>query len=326
MKPLREGTPAADVGAVLQAVGPADRWTPMLDWTSRGMARVFCRTGPSFRPVEPDAAALPYLDHTIEVVLIDNAERIDEAARVAAGTVVLVTTDDAGELVGVDTRHIRSERPAGARTCPDPGCNRCRGRVARAGERSHRRTPGLRCQTGRGSARADLRTDAATLVMAERGVLPLPGCIEAAERLLASDPRVGGVAVKLLDADGVLEAAGGAAFADGSIAAIAQGAPATAPWHEYVRPVATAVGLVVLRPAAARQCAGVEAGTLDLAARLGSPLVKRVAAALPTGRRRGARVSRQQLQSPRLAAGHGRPAGTAAQTRSQCLAPPAVAT
>jgi hypothetical protein len=74
------------------------------------------------------------------------------------------------------------------------------------------------------------------------------------------------VAVKLFAADGSLEAAGGAVFADGSMEGIARGAPPAAPWHEYVRPVAAAVGLVVLRPAAARELALADhAGTFDLA-------------------------------------------------------------
>ena len=42
--------------------------------------------------------------------------------------------------------------------------------------------------------------------------------------------------------------------------------PAAAPWHEYVRPVDAAVGLIVLRSAAARQSAAAEdAGAFDLA-------------------------------------------------------------
>jgi len=279
MKPLREGMPAAPVaefhavgveqgaafGELIDSVCPGDRWVPMLDWTSRGMARLLPgRT--LFRPVDPDAAVLPYLDHTIEAVLVDSAERMDEAARVTAGTVILVSLDDDGEPTGVNTLDIRCEPPP-----PPPPVlilvntdaqDEWLGRVSQATAGR----PGCEVRPAAGGLAEALEADAATVVLAERGVLPLPPCIEAAERLLASDPQVGGVAVKLLDADGVLEAAGGAAFADGSIAGIAEGAPAAAPWHEYVRPVAAAVGLVVMRPAAARQCAGAVAGRLDLAA------------------------------------------------------------
>ena len=46
--------------------------------------------------------------HTIDVVLVDDAERMDEAARVAAGTAVLVATDDAGGAIAVETRRMRS--------------------------------------------------------------------------------------------------------------------------------------------------------------------------------------------------------------------------
>jgi hypothetical protein len=96
-------------------------------------------------------------------------------------------------------------------------------------------------------------------------LLPLAGGIEAAERVFARDQRAGGVAVKLLTPQGSLEAAGAAAFADGSVEPIAAGAPQSAPWHEYVRPVPAAAGLIVLRSAAVRESVSADgAGPLDL--------------------------------------------------------------
>jgi hypothetical protein len=202
------------LGELISRLALRDRFTPILDWTSLELAGTL--TGWTFfRPLEPDAGKLPYLDHTIGVVLVDDAGRMDEAERVAAEAAVLVATDETGGVIAAATRRIPSA------DSPEPS--------------------------------AELEESA--VVVAERGGLPLPGCVEAAERLMAADPQVGGVAVKLFDAQGVLEAAGGAAFADGSVHGIASGAPVSAPWHEYVRPVPTAVGLVVLRPAAARECA-----------------------------------------------------------------------
>ncbi len=252
------------LAVLIDSLGLGDRLTPMLDWTSLGLARLLPgRT--VFPPVEPEAGDLPYLEHTIEVVLVDDAERMDEAARVAAGAVVRVTLDEAGRAVVVETRRLRSERgPAPApvlilvETDADDEWLGCLTEAV-AGR------PGVEVRAAVDPLAAAVETDAPTVVVAERGVLPLPGCIEAAERLLAHDQQVGGVTVKLFDADGALEAAGGAAFADGSVAGIAGGAAPAAPWHEYVRPVAAAVGLVVLRSAAMRQCMPAEAaGAFDL--------------------------------------------------------------
>ena len=86
-----------------------DRLAPILDWTSLGLARVLLPDRTLFRPVAPDAEELPYLDHTIDVVLVDDAERMDEAARVAAAAVVRVTPDEAGGAIVVETRRLRSE-------------------------------------------------------------------------------------------------------------------------------------------------------------------------------------------------------------------------
>ncbi len=291
MEPLREGTPGAppelELGQELDLEGfdalenaaprlasaleelidsvSADGRAPMLDWTSLGMAGLLPgRT--LFRPVEPDAETLPYLDHTIDVVLTDDAARMDEAARVASGAAVLVTIDETGGAIAVETRPVHLERRAAAAPIlvlvATEADDEWLGRLAEAVSGR----PGVDVEAAVKPVAALVATDAPTLVLAERGVLPLPGCIEAAERLLATDPQVGGVAVKLFDADGSLEAAGGAAFADGSVEGIARGAPAAAPWHEYVRPVAAAVGLVVLRSAAARQCCGDGVGALDLTA------------------------------------------------------------
>jgi hypothetical protein len=279
MEPLREGTPGAppelESGPELDALDELidsvseDRRAPMLDWTSLKTSVELAGLLPGrtlFRPVEPDAGTLPYLDQTIDVVLTDETARMDEAARVASGAAVLVTIDEAGGSIAMETRVVHSKRRAAAASILVLVATEAEDEWLERFAEAVSARPGVDVEAAVQPLTALAATDAPTIVLAERGVLPLPGCIEAAESLLATNPRVGGVAVKLFDADGSLEAAGGAAFADGSVECIARGAPATAPWHEYVRPVAAAVGLVVLRSAAARQCCDDGVGALDLAA------------------------------------------------------------
>jgi hypothetical protein len=252
------------LGALIDRL-QGDRFTPILDWTSLGMERALPGR-PLFEPVAPGAPLLPYFDGTIDLVLVDDAERMDEAARVAAGAAVLVAADDTGEVTAAAVRRKRlthSAAPTAVRIlvathADDDWLGRLSNAVA-----GHR---AVEVCAATEPITAALTSNGANMVVAERGVAPLPGCIEAAESLLTGNQQIGGVAVKLFTADGSLEAAGGAAFADGSIEAIAEGAPASAPWHEYVRPVAAAVGLVVLRSAAARQCLAAEsASAFDLA-------------------------------------------------------------
>jgi hypothetical protein len=97
------------------------------------------------------------------------------------------------------------------------------------------------------TGRAELPADAAAydvVVVLEANVLPLPGSIETAVALVGADPD-SAVAGKVVRADGTLESAGGTVFFDRSVALIASGSPdVRAPWHEFVRPVCWAPGLV----------------------------------------------------------------------------------
>lgn len=257
------GRPPA-LNVLVDDVGAGDRGAPLLDWTGLDMGRLLPgRT--IFPPVAAPGERLPYRDHTIDVVLVDDAGRMDEAERVAARAVVRVAPNEIDGATVVETRRLRSDGSA-APPVPilvgtEPGDVWLRTLAEIVGDR--------RSIEIRAAPRADaaaLETESPIVVLAERGVLPLPGCIEAAERLLAQEERLGGVAVKLFAAGGRLEAAGGAAFADGSVEGIAGGAAAAASWHEYVRPVDAAVGLVVLRSAAARQSAAADdGGAFDLA-------------------------------------------------------------
>ncbi len=82
------------------------------------------------------------------------------------------------------------------------------------------------------------------VVVLEPYVLPLPGVIEAAAAVAAAEPGAA-VAGKVVRADGRLEGAGGTVFADRSLGLIAESTTdLRAPWHDYVRPVCWAHGLV----------------------------------------------------------------------------------
>jgi hypothetical protein len=239
------------LSVLINSLDISDRWAPMLDWTSDDLAaRLPDRT--FFRAVDPDATKLPYRDHTIEVVLVDSPARMDEAARVAASAVVRVTIDETGAAFAAETRRLRVERrrepvPVLILVAANPD-----GEWLAHLERAVSERPGIEVMATADPLAEAAESDAPIVVLVEHGVVPLPGCIEAAERVFAHDPQAGGVAVKLLTANGLLEAAGGAAFADGSVEGIAAGGPQSAPWHEYVRPVPAALGALVVRSPAIR--------------------------------------------------------------------------
>ena len=127
---LRTSRETPPLGELIDSLGLRDRLTPILDWTTHGMAKSL-PGHPLFPLPSPGAGLPPYLDHTIDVVIVDDAERLDEAARVAA-------SGRAGQFRGRrwsdsdgDTPHTRGARPWN-RACPDPCRDRCRRRVARA--------------------------------------------------------------------------------------------------------------------------------------------------------------------------------------------------
>ena len=87
-------------------------------------------------------------------------------------------------------------------------------------------------------------SDDQVVIAVEPNVLPLRGALEAVASLVMAQPDRA-VTGKVLRPDGRLESAGGAVFFDRSIALIAEGSPdVRAAWHEYVRPVCWAPGLL----------------------------------------------------------------------------------
>ena len=99
------------------------------------------------------------------------------------------------------------------------------------------------------------------------------------------------MAVKLFDADGSLEAAGGAAFADGSVEGIARALRRRRRGTSTFAPSPPRSGSSCCdRLPRGSACRADGAGAFDLAGLSARPVVERVGAALPAGRRRGSRA------------------------------------
>ncbi len=248
---------------VLDRLVDGDRYAPVLDWTALDLAAEAGSRTVFAAPPDADVE-LPYLDRTINVVVIEDPARLEESRRVASAAVIVVSPDESGRVVVAEVEEVAPDGPmtadpillvVAAGDPEDPWLARVEEAVADL--------PAIRLVAGRdlGSVAADADTE--VVVLAERGVLPLPGCIESASATLASAEGVGAAAVKLLAADGSLEAAGSVVFSDGSIEGVAAGCrEVAAPWHEYVRPACAAEGLLAVRSAAAREVASNASGSL----------------------------------------------------------------
>jgi hypothetical protein len=251
------------LNGLLERIGAAGGSPPaVLDWTDLDLAQRLPGRNLFVPPTPSDI--LPYLDRTIDVVVIDAHRPATEARRVAAGAVVTIARDRTGTHRIVDVEVIApvlrsATEPAvgvvvGDSVARDPGAPPLEDRQALeealAGEDN---VECFEAPTGELPPEA-LEADIVALV--EPGVVPLPGCIVAARTALASDDDLAAVAVKLFAPDGSLEAAGATVFADGSIRGIAGGShDACGAWHEYVRPVCGGLGLLFLRTAAVQKLA-----------------------------------------------------------------------
>jgi len=189
---------------------------------------------------------LPYLDRTVDVVVVEEGRDDGDADRVARLGVIVATDGGTGPAVlAVDARSdtAGAAEPAPPRvlvwaaSVPDPRWE------AAVSERVEQAGATLLLAPIGGEALPSL--DGHDVVMAlEPHVLPLPGAIRAAAAAAVGDP-ASAVAGKVLRRDGSLESAGGTVFFDRSVALIAGSSPhVRAPWHDYVRPVCWAPGLV----------------------------------------------------------------------------------
>jgi hypothetical protein len=186
---------------------------------------------------------LPYRDRSVDVVVVDPDGDLGEARRVATLGVITVAPGHSGPVV------VSVDSVAPAAGSPTP-----RALVWSAPAADPRWEPALAEQAERagasllvaavGAEALDALADHDVVVAVEPHVLPLPGAIRAAAAAAAADPAAA-VAGKVLRPDGTLEAAGGTVFFDRSVGLIAgSAADVRAPWHDYVRPVCWAPGLV----------------------------------------------------------------------------------
>jgi len=226
----------AEVDRVGEVLGRAPA---VLAWTSVDVAAELPGIA-TFRP--PPGAGLPYLDRSIDVVVVDADADVEEARRVAAHALVIVAGGDSGIRV-VDHEDLgpRMERAAPrvvvwSSTPDEDRLLLLRERVAAAGADLHLAEVEAATVPAGGAHEV--------VVLLEPDVLPLPGAIEAAVAAVGARPdRV--VAGKVLRADGRIDAAGGTVFFDRSVALVAAGSPdVRGAWHEYVRPVCWAPGIL----------------------------------------------------------------------------------
>lgn len=228
-------------GEVRRLAGALSDPPAVLDWTSLDLTRELPGVA-TFQP--PAGDRLLYLDHSVDIVIVDTAHNLEDARRVASLAVITVATGASGvEVRDVELRSDVTERAdlrvlvVSTAAAGDDNWRAClSARVAEAGADLRFATVGI--------AGLDALDDHDVVVVVERHVLPLPGAIETAARM-ASDDRSAAIAGKIVRADGRLEAAGGTVFFDRSVALIGESsADVRAPWHDYVRPVCWAPGLV----------------------------------------------------------------------------------
>jgi hypothetical protein len=246
-------------GAVFDLRQPAETEAPSLRAAIEHLSAdgteppaVLDRTGLDLRGELPDLAVftppagdggLPYLDRSIDVVVVEDGRDPGDAARVARLGVITVAGGGTGAAVrSVDacSNTAQATLPrvlVWAGPTPDPRWEATlRERVEQADGRLLL-TP-LDLEALSKLAGHDV------VVALEPYVLPLPGAIRAAAATAAGDPS-SAVAGKVLRRDGCLESAGGTVFFDRSVALIADSSPhVRAPWHDYVRPVCWAPGMV----------------------------------------------------------------------------------
>jgi hypothetical protein len=212
----------------------------VLDCTGLGLAAEL----PGLAVFSPPAAdRVPYLDRSVDVVVVGPGDDPTEARRVATLAVIIVAAGTTGPVVRAVDGVAPAARTAGPRVlvwsgpAPDPRWERVLAdRVEQVGAQLLVAPIGNRALDG--------LADHDVVVVLEPHVLPLPGTVSAAAALAAADP-TSAVTGKVLRADGRLESAGGTVFFDRSVALIAASSPTVrAPWHEYTRPVCWAPGIV----------------------------------------------------------------------------------
>jgi len=238
---------------LLDRVVDGDRYAAILDWTDLNLGSLVVGRNIITAPAGNDGKLL-YLDRTIDVVVIQDPARLEEGRRVAGCAVVVVSPAEGGEILVTATEDLRADNvsavdPVLVVIAVEPGDP-----WLAYVEEAVAPLRNVTVVAAHDPWEAAIAAEPDVVVVAEHGVLPLPGCIEACSALLLSGDRIGGVAAKLLAADGSLEAAGSMVFADGSIENVSGGCgEIAAAWHEYVRPICSTTGLLTIRAAALRE-------------------------------------------------------------------------
>ncbi len=243
--PSDERSPAL-LDTVARLTSTIGRRPAILDWTEAGAARWL----PAYTVFAPpdDSDALPYLDRSVDLVLVSNAARLDEARRVARAAIVTTMHDDerglAVESVELIARDLSPQERellvVVAAEDPDAAW------LTALREAVDREPAAELMVSADVAAVITAARDVELLAFVEEGVLPLPGCFTATRAAMTGE-RVAAVGVKLLARDGSIEAAGASVFADGTSAGVAAGLhDLAAPWHDYVREACWGPGLLVM--------------------------------------------------------------------------------
>lgn len=250
----RAGSEPRTVAEIVERLAARNGEEPsVLDWTNRNFVELLPGRN-VFTP--PGGDELPYLDRTVDLVLIEAdawaaaGSRSEQARRVASSAVVAVAAQGAAieavEYLGGDIGHSEPVRFVPVGQTADQGS---RAMLEEA----------IQMESNARIADADAWEDIAAedgiVALIEHNAIPLPGCCDAARRLLASGEG-GAVAVKLLGPEGALEAAGTAVFADGSVVGVACGDfDVAAPWHELVRDSCGSAGMLFIGGGGLREIA-----------------------------------------------------------------------
>jgi hypothetical protein len=275
-RPKPDGWSQSLATTIEQIEAGTDHVPSVLDLTGLGVARALPNRAVFEAPAPPPPdGLLPYLDSTIDVVIVpdDCADReAGEARRVGRLAVVRVAgmREGSNGRVGVtavdELDELAATVPAGRRdltvlvtgespegSWPD--------RLAEAlADEPPARVVVTTDPSEIATVVADADRDDADVALLETGVLPLPGCLTTARTTLHRRRGTGGVAVKLFASDGSLAAAGVCVFGDGSHAAVAAGSfDVAATWHDYVRPTCWGPGLMVVSARALANAGGVAA-------------------------------------------------------------------
>jgi hypothetical protein len=212
----------------------------------------------------PDGHPLPYRDGTVDVVVApaagedeaaDHEALIAECRRVASLALIIVSNGGAPTVSSVEEiGEVAEAEPQRISFVPvDPGADRA---WLKRLEEELGDDPSATLVTDPEKL-SRLVEGGGLVALVETGVLPLPGCCDTVRATFARAPQLGAAAVKLLAAEGTLEAAGTIVFEDGSEATIGAGsADLAAEWHEYVRDVCGGAGLVFFSAAAVEALPG----------------------------------------------------------------------